>query len=152
VVRLLLDKRVNVNAQTEDSRWTPLHSAISKGHVDVVRLLLEKGANVNAQKKVGLTALHSGVECGHIDVVRLLLEKREIVEAKDKDGLCPLALARAKCERLELMNDTKRSERLAVVLPLLEDWGLIKHLGEIYRVWPGFEIGLKQGTYPNSKT
>jgi ankyrin repeat protein len=57
VIRLLLEKGANVNAQDKD-RWTPLHWPAVRRDVDVVRLLLEKGANVNAQEKDGWTPLH----------------------------------------------------------------------------------------------
>lgn len=55
VVKLLIDKKANVNIQ--DKRETPLQSAASKGHFEIVKLLVSKGATVNQKNKHGDSAL-----------------------------------------------------------------------------------------------
>jgi hypothetical protein len=47
IVRLLLDRRVNVNANPPGSHWTatPLHTAAIQGQAVVVKLLLQRGAD-----------------------------------------------------------------------------------------------------------
>jgi ankyrin repeat protein len=47
IIRLLLDRGVNVNASPPGSHWTatPLHTAAIQGHVAAVALLLAKGAD-----------------------------------------------------------------------------------------------------------
>lgn len=47
VVRLLLDRGVNVNANPPGSHWTatPLHTAAGQGQTVVVDLLLRRGAD-----------------------------------------------------------------------------------------------------------
>ena len=89
VVRLLLERGANVNAQNTDELWwrerrTPLHFAAQNGHLDVVRLLLERGANVNAETSgvAGWTPLHFAAQNGHLEVVRVLLERGANVNAQ----------------------------------------------------------------------
>ena len=42
----------------DDAGWTPLHSAVSSGHVDAISFLLENGADATATTKQGRTVLH----------------------------------------------------------------------------------------------
>ncbi|KJR87190.1 ankyrin repeat protein [Sporothrix schenckii 1099-18] len=90
VVKLLLEKRADVEAKDNDGR-TPLSHAAQGGHEAVARLLLEKGAGVEAKDNDGLTPLSSAVLFGYEAVARLLLEKGADVEAKDNYSLTPLS-------------------------------------------------------------
>jgi ankyrin repeat protein len=56
VVKLLLNKGANVNAQGRHFS-NSLYAALYKGYEQVVKLLLNKGANVNAQGREYSTAL-----------------------------------------------------------------------------------------------
>ena len=58
VVRLLLDRNVTVDAESEHGH-TALQSAACGGHPDVVGLLLDHNAAVDARDAYGCTALHS---------------------------------------------------------------------------------------------
>jgi ankyrin repeat protein len=81
VVRLLLEKRPDVNAQ--GGRFgNALRAASERGYEAVVRLLLEKGADVNAQGGEYGNALQVASHGGHEAVVRLLLEKGADVNAQ----------------------------------------------------------------------
>jgi ankyrin repeat protein len=44
VVKLLLEKRADVESKDTRNGWTPLSWAALKGHGAVVKLILEKGA------------------------------------------------------------------------------------------------------------
>jgi ankyrin repeat domain-containing protein 50 len=95
VVRLLLEKSVDVHDKDSRSGRTPLSWAAGRGHEAVVRLLLEKGADVDSKDhRHGQTPLSWAAENGHKAVVRLLLEKGAAVDSKDSgDGRTPLSWA-----------------------------------------------------------
>ncbi|MCJ1380352.1 hypothetical protein MMC17_003455 [Xylographa soralifera] len=65
MVQLLLEARGNINALLDRESpcykyphvyGTPLHNAISGGHLDIVRFLLESGADINMRDTAGKTA------------------------------------------------------------------------------------------------
>jgi ankyrin repeat protein len=92
IVRLLLDRGVDINAADEWGR-TPLWWAVERGHEAVVRLLLDRGADTDAAGKDGQTPLCLAAERGDEAVMRLLLDRVADIEAADKDGLTPLSKA-----------------------------------------------------------
>ncbi|MEO7963706.1 MAG: ankyrin repeat domain-containing protein [Gemmatimonadaceae bacterium] len=56
-------------------RWTLLHAAAQRGHLEVVRLLLERGLDVNTREDGDHTyAMHWAAAAGHLDVVRYLAD------------------------------------------------------------------------------
>lgn len=65
IVKLLLEKGANIDAQTKDSRSrrpnfngaTPLHYAVIHGDAKVTKLLLDKGANKDIKNKADKTAV-----------------------------------------------------------------------------------------------
>lgn len=69
VVKLLVERGANVNAQDRFYNATPITWALGKGHVEIVQLLLEKGAQNSAR------VLNLGVEKAHIGLVRASLAK-----------------------------------------------------------------------------
>ena len=73
VARLLIEHGADVAARTKDGS-TSLHSASSKGRVDVVQFLIEHGADVAATTKDGWTSLHRASSRGHVDVAQFLFE------------------------------------------------------------------------------
>ena len=44
-VKELIENKVNIN-QFDKNKSTPLHLAVSKGHIEIAQLLLENGAGV----------------------------------------------------------------------------------------------------------
>ena len=96
VVRLLVEKGLEVKAQ-DTSADTPLHFAAeyNPDH-EVVRLLLDHGADVNAKNRLDETPLHKAAEFntyGTLVVARALLERGADVNAKNKHGKTPLHIA-----------------------------------------------------------
>jgi ankyrin repeat protein len=89
VVRLLLRRGVDVNAQDKDA-WTSLHWAAFKGRVEVAQVLLDHGANAKLETEKGETALNLASlgeydsEENGVSVVRLLLRRGVDVNAQDK--------------------------------------------------------------------
>jgi ankyrin repeat protein len=74
VVKLLLDKGADVNAQGRPY-GNALQAASARGHKQVVKLLLDKGADVNTQGRPYGNALCAASNHGHKQVVKLLLDK-----------------------------------------------------------------------------
>ncbi|PFX30451.1 protein phosphatase 1 regulatory subunit 16A-like [Stylophora pistillata] len=56
VVKGLLDKGADVNAQNKDTLWTPLHAATFQEHGKIVMLLLERNAQPELQDSEGRSA------------------------------------------------------------------------------------------------
>ena len=92
-----------MNAQDKD-RYTPLHVAVAKGHLEFTKLLIKAGANLNAKARFGRTPLHSAInndygyygEVVAIDVAKLLIKAGANLNAEDKDGRTPLDCAAEK--------------------------------------------------------
>lgn len=95
VVRLLLDKGVNINSRGGGIYYpTALHGAAQLGQESVVKLLLEKGADVALLNEDRRTPLHTAARFGQKAVVELLLN-HSIKEIKnmDRDGRTAQGLA-----------------------------------------------------------
>ncbi|KAF2818579.1 ankyrin, partial [Ophiobolus disseminans] len=81
VVRLLLEKNADVNAQG-GKYGNALQAASDGGHEQVVKLLLEKNADVNAQGGFCGNALQATSVGGHEQVVKLLLDEGADINAQ----------------------------------------------------------------------
>ncbi|KAL9083770.1 MAG: hypothetical protein Q9165_008380 [Trypethelium subeluteriae] len=95
-VRLLLQRKVELNDQYSSWRWTALHWTAREGHAAVARVLLEKGAEVDLQDSKGRPALHLAAAWDHEAVARLLLGKGAKVDLQDTKGRTALHWAAAK--------------------------------------------------------
>jgi hypothetical protein len=79
IVELLLDRGTDATVTNEDG-WLPLHTAASKGYVDIVGLLLDMDkVQVDSKDRNGQTALQVAAEKGHHDIVQLLREKGTVM-------------------------------------------------------------------------
>jgi ankyrin repeat protein len=58
ILRLLLSHEAQVDSSLHDSGFTPLHVAVTTGHLSAVKLLLQKNADIEAKDNVGNTSLH----------------------------------------------------------------------------------------------
>ena len=124
IVRMLIDKRANINAQ-DDKGWTALSEASYRGRYDVVDFLLEKGATTLLStswldsREYG-NALFWCVESRFNDykdkvaIVELLLENNAEPEGKNEDSLDTLGIAKQRSykEIVDLLEKYKK-ERIA---------------------------------------
>lgn len=85
VVRLLLEKGVDIDARDEGGR-TALPIAAENGHEEVVRLLIDNGADINARDKGNRTTLPIAAEKGHEEIVRLLVSEVTNIDVRDTHG------------------------------------------------------------------
>jgi hypothetical protein len=74
---------------------TPLHYAVTGGHLEVAQLLTEKNADViSIQNEYGETPLHYAVRKGFESIVKLLVDKNaDAISIQNKDGETPLHIA-----------------------------------------------------------
>ena len=80
-----------------------MHTASSRGHLDVVQMLLEAGAKIDEPRtQDGTTPLFDAVQGGHLHIVRLLVEAGARKDAVADDGSTPLCLA-AELNRLDIV-------------------------------------------------
>lgn len=73
-VRMLLDAGADVHAR-QHGGYTPLHSAASRGAVDIIDLLLERGADPNAAADDGRRPIDLALERGHPDAAARLRDR-----------------------------------------------------------------------------
>jgi ankyrin repeat protein len=106
IAEYLLGQGADINAGTEASKGTPLHSAISSSNPDsnsVTRFLVEKGAWLEATDLQGQTALHMAVKQSAEETIKLLVEHGANMEAKDHQGCNPVYYAFWKPDILRLL-------------------------------------------------
>ncbi|RDW59256.1 hypothetical protein BP5796_12180 [Coleophoma crateriformis] len=93
VIQLLLSACPEaLNLPNKDAE-TPLHIAVSEGHVEVVSELLRSGANPSLQDANRRTPLHLAVLKEHLNIVRLLLDDtngQDMIRFADYIGRTPL--------------------------------------------------------------
>ena len=75
-------------------QYTPLHSAILGGNLNVCKLLIEKHkVDVNASDVNGMTPLHLAFKKGDLEICKFLSKYSQNKNTKDDDGRTPLDLA-----------------------------------------------------------
>lgn len=96
VVKQLLAKSADANAQDRLPGDTPLIKAVSGNHLSVARILLNAGANPNYQNQADVSAFLLAALKGQTDMVRLLLEHGADLRSVDRYGSTALISA---CKR-----------------------------------------------------
>jgi uncharacterized protein len=94
VARLLLGRGADPNAVAlNESRATPLQSAVVARHRDTAGLLLALGASPNSVQRGGWTSLHAAARNGDEAIVDMLLLRGADTTRKSDDGKTPADLA-----------------------------------------------------------
>ncbi|GIY74195.1 ankyrin-3 [Caerostris darwini] len=90
VVKILLEKETNVDANLSSCGCTSLHFAAEVEDLALVNILIEKKADVNFKTEFGDTPLILAVQKGHLEVVKNLILKKADINAKNLCGDTPL--------------------------------------------------------------
>ena len=85
-------KMQNTN-QTGLLKESPLHLAVSKGHLEIVKLLMEYEVNKEPKNIIGETPLHYAASYGHLDIVKFLSDQEINLEPRDFKNETPLIKA-----------------------------------------------------------
>jgi len=85
IVRLLIDKGININQTNKDGQ-NALHWACENGHNETVQLLIQKGVDTKQKDIFRQNALHWASRRGHKELVQLLMGKGLDANEKDKFG------------------------------------------------------------------
>lgn len=73
---------------------TPLHLAVSLGHLESVRVLLRHGSQVTKENAKNWTVLQEAVSTGDPEMVQLVLQRRDYLKASTALGGVPELLAK----------------------------------------------------------
>ncbi|XP_028395453.1 uncharacterized protein LOC114519507 [Dendronephthya gigantea] len=85
MVKYLVKKGADVNGE-QIYGWTVLHSAATKGTLEIVEYLVKKGADVNGKKTNGWSLLHTAVTEGTLEMVKYLVEHGADVDKEKTNG------------------------------------------------------------------
>ncbi|OQR89364.1 serine/threonine-protein phosphatase 6 regulatory ankyrin repeat subunit A-like [Achlya hypogyna] len=77
----------------QQTGWSPLNIAASKGHVATVKALIQARANLNQINKNRSTPLYRASLKGHLEVVQMLLDAGADVNLANSDGWSPIHAA-----------------------------------------------------------
>ncbi|XP_016297234.1 ankyrin repeat domain-containing protein 13A-like [Sinocyclocheilus anshuiensis] len=91
------------NIEEVDPRGrTPLHLAVSLGHLESVRVLLRHGADVSKENDKNWTVLQEAVSTGDPEMVQLVLQRRDYRKASTALGGVPELLCKIREVRLSI--------------------------------------------------
>jgi uncharacterized protein len=93
VAELLVSRGAKVDAASDASGFTPLHTCAGEGDPAVVEFLLAQGAVANAVRVDGSTPLHDAAQRGHRAVIEVLLRHGADPAARDTERRTPLWVA-----------------------------------------------------------
>uniref|UniRef100_A0A0G4IBJ4 Uncharacterized protein n=1 Tax=Chromera velia CCMP2878 TaxID=1169474 RepID=A0A0G4IBJ4_9ALVE len=92
-VEAFLQEGADVNTTDPQTNRTPLHMAVSNGHLEVTVLLLREGAAVDAVDNRDMTPLHLASLSGQAEIVEALLYRNASLDARGVMQSTPLHLA-----------------------------------------------------------
>lgn len=84
LVKLLLEKKADVNRPTKNNRY-PLLLCSYSGYEDIAKLLIQYHADPNVEGREGLP-LYAASKNGHRNVISLLLQNEAAINKTDSDG------------------------------------------------------------------
>ncbi len=90
VIKLFLDKGLDINGKDSHQGYTPLHLAARRATKDVIALLITEGAKVNIMNDLGHTPLLLAARARNKDAVELLIGRGATINVKDYLGFTPL--------------------------------------------------------------
>ena len=93
IVKILLEKKADVNATDSNEGMTPLMRACLSGHIDIIEFLLNHNVNINIKDNDGWTALMLATVEGYNTITQILIDKGADVNAQDLKGETALMLA-----------------------------------------------------------
>ncbi|UKZ48602.1 hypothetical protein TrVGV298_002828 [Trichoderma virens] len=112
--RLLLDAGVNVNAQIQRDRTTPLHAAMGIGSEDMIALLLEYNVKTELPDSQGRTPLLLVNTKTSVSMVKRIVNRGGDIEVRDKHTFTPLCVAVREYNHAVTEYLIKRGAHLAV--------------------------------------
>ena len=78
----------------DDTNYTPLYHAVSKGHIEIVNYLLSKKADVSVTTNQGWNVYHRAADYGNMKVMMALLESScDLINGTNKAKETPLSIA-----------------------------------------------------------
>ncbi|MHB9108400.1 MAG: ankyrin repeat domain-containing protein [Armatimonadota bacterium] len=92
VVKLLVDKGLDVNAKSHAAGPMPLHLAVTACHEDIIAFLIEHGADIKNTGQ-GWSPLQLAAFAGNAGAVNALLEAGAGINDRGVDGRTPLKMA-----------------------------------------------------------
>ncbi|XP_051515244.1 ankyrin repeat domain-containing protein 13A-like isoform X1 [Myxocyprinus asiaticus] len=92
--RLEKDIQTNNMEEVDPRGRTPLHLAVSLGHLESVRVLLRHGADVTKENGKHWTVLQEAVSTGDPEMVQLVLQRRDFLKASTALGGVPELLCK----------------------------------------------------------
>jgi len=93
IVKILIEKGVNVNEPSGSKKARALLLAALNGDFLTTKLLIESGANVNDSDIEGVTAIGAAANNGHKSIVELLIKNNANINVRDMNGVTPIEVA-----------------------------------------------------------
>ncbi|KAF7155501.1 hypothetical protein CNMCM6106_004647 [Aspergillus hiratsukae] len=93
LVRSILDEQENIDVNSLEKGYTPLHHAVQSGSESTAHLLLARGADPDIRDVLGRAPLHYAVGEESEPMVCLLLDKGANMTIQDQSGCIPLHYA-----------------------------------------------------------
>jgi len=95
IVKLLIEKGVNLNIVNNEDKFVPLKLACRKQNLKIVKILIDNGADVNLVGYEGRTALFDAIEAtrANKEIISYLIQNGADIHKEDDKGITPLSFA-----------------------------------------------------------
>jgi len=106
IMKLLIDRGVDINTASSPGGVTPLLEAIAQNDIEILDMLIAKGADLKARDREGYTVLTSATSFGNFSLFRKLIDKGAEPGARNDGGVDLLmAVAASDTASPELIRD-----------------------------------------------